>query len=89
MEHLTNDELIAFVSMDRLDGPSLKLASKVNGHIGSCGSCLERLKAFQLIYDEFTRLGTAGARGRAVYRVVERSGGDGAELEQGSLELDK
>lgn len=58
MEHLTVDEIIEFVSLTEFNSKSLSLSATVNGHIRKCGKCLELVRAFQLIYDEFSRLNT-------------------------------
>lgn len=58
MTHLTVDEIIDFVSMEKINSESLELASKVNTHIKSCSECFETVKAFQLIYDEYKKIGT-------------------------------
>ncbi len=57
MSHLTVNQIIEFVSLTELDDQAMKLISTVNGHIYKCDACLEKVKAFQLIYDEFSRLG--------------------------------
>lgn len=57
MGHLTVDEMIDFVSLTNVDSDSLDLLSKVNGHIGKCRECRDRVRAFQAIYDEFEKLG--------------------------------
>ena len=58
MNHLTIDEIIEFVSFEEIDESTLELSKKVNGHICKCQECLNRVKAFQMIYDEFYRLNT-------------------------------
>lgn len=57
MKHLTVDEIIDFVSFEKMDNESLANASKVNTHIISCASCLKKVRAFQAVYDELTALG--------------------------------
>lgn len=57
MGHLTVDEMIDFVSLTNVDSDSLDLLSKVNGHIGKCRECRDRVRAFLAIYDEFEKLG--------------------------------
>lgn len=57
MRHLTVDEIIDFVSIDRINSETLQLASTVNAHIGKCEKCLRKVRAFQLLYDEFVKLG--------------------------------
>lgn len=57
MSHLTIDQIIDFVSMNQINDETLKLASTVNKHIGKCEKCLRKVRAFQLVYDEFVKLG--------------------------------
>ena len=57
MKHLTTDEIIDFVSMNQINSETLKLASTVNTHIGKCEKCLRKVRAFQLVYDEFVKIG--------------------------------
>ena len=60
MDHLTIDEIIDFVSLDRLNRESVELSAAVNGHIRRCKKCLKLVRAFQMIYDEFERLNMSG-----------------------------
>lgn len=57
MKHLTVDEMIDFVSFEKIDNGIIDLASKVNTHILKCESCRKETLAFQIIYDELLRLG--------------------------------
>ena len=56
MNHLTVEEIIDFISMDKLNEETLELAATVNGHITKCQECFENVKAFQILRDEFLRL---------------------------------
>ncbi len=58
MNHLSFEEITDFVSLTELNAESLALASKVNGHICRCQKCLDLVRAFQRIYDEFCELHT-------------------------------
>ena len=60
MHHLTFEEMTDFVSMTELNAESMTLASKVNGHISRCSKCLELVRAYQCIYDEFRALHIRG-----------------------------
>ena len=60
MHHLTFEEMTDFVSMTELNAESMTLASKVNGHISRCSKCLELVRAYQCIYDEFRALRIKG-----------------------------
>lgn len=57
MNHLSENEIIDFVSMDKLDGETLYLAAKVNTHLLSCEECRKLVSAYQAIYDEFCNHG--------------------------------
>ena len=57
MKHLTVDEMIDFVSFNKLDSESLALASKVNAHIFEFHTCRKKVEAFQIIYDELVKMG--------------------------------
>ena len=57
MKHLTVDEMIDFVSFNKLDSESLALASKVNAHIFECRACRKKVESFQVVYDEFVGSG--------------------------------
>ena len=54
MQHLTVDQIIDFVSLTKLDKEAAALSAAVNGHVRVCAKCLERVKAFQEIYDVFS-----------------------------------
>ena len=56
MNHLSVDDIIKFVSMTELNDEALALSACVTAHIRECDECLELVRSFQLIYDEFTRL---------------------------------
>ena len=57
MKHLTIDEIIDFVSINKVDKDSLILAKKVNAHLMKCSVCREKIVAFQAVYDELVRIG--------------------------------
>ena len=57
MNHLTTTEIIDFVSISKMDAVSMKLASRVNGHILKCDECLKLVESFQEVYDELQRMG--------------------------------
>ena len=56
MKHLTVDEIIRFVSSDRLNDETLNLSLSVNEHIRKCERCRKLVKAFLMIYDEFSNM---------------------------------
>lgn len=51
MKHLSPEEIIEFISISEITPSSLSLASRVNTHIRSCKSCLEKLQAYQSIQE--------------------------------------
>lgn len=53
MEHLNVEKIIAFVSLTELNSEAIRLSADVNGHIRECKKCLELVRSFQMIYDEF------------------------------------
>ena len=57
MKHLSVDEMINFVSFDKLDGEALAAASKASAHILKCGACRKKITAYQTVYDELVRIG--------------------------------
>lgn len=60
MKHLTVDEMIDFVSLTELNADALMLSATVNGHIRQCEQCLNHVRAFQMIHDEFSRIKRSG-----------------------------
>lgn len=50
--HLTENEIIEFVSLDQLTDDSKKLLTRVNKHIRKCKKCFELVKSYQILYDE-------------------------------------
>ena len=56
MKHLTSDEIINYVSAEKIDDDFLKLADTVNLHIEQCDECLKKVRAFQLVQDEIVRI---------------------------------
>ena len=52
MNHLTVDEIICYVSFNDFDRASLDNAAKVISHIRTCNHCLEKVRAFQMVYDK-------------------------------------
>ncbi len=91
MEHLSAEEIIDFVTSNRLDSETLRLASKVNAHISSCEDCRTQVNRYQAIYDEFCRLGLdSSLRGPGISdpaaelgRLARESAAHGSVAEQG------
>ena len=61
MKLVTAEEMIDFVSFDRIDPQTLANASAVTTHIRTCSACLRRVNAFQMIYDELKDRGDLSA----------------------------
>lgn len=55
MSHLTNEEILRFVSFETLSDENLKLAAKVNSHILKCDTCLDLVREQQERYDNGLR----------------------------------
>lgn len=71
MQHVTVDEIIAFVSFDRFDPETIALSKKVNGHIKNCDECLRKVRAFQVIYDELVSKGRREDFKRAAHQAAK------------------
>lgn len=71
MDHLTVDQIIEFVSMNKLDEDAIALSATVNGHIRKCEKCLKLVRAFQTVYDEFYRLNFNGDFKKFVEEAIE------------------
>lgn len=71
MAHLTVNEIIEFVSFDKLSEKTVALSSKVNEHIRSCPNCLEKVSSFQMVYDELCRIGNVADLKQSIYRLVD------------------
>ena len=71
MSHLTVEEIIEFVSFDNLSEDTMALSTKVNEHIRSCPTCLEKVSSFQMVYDEFCRIGSVSDVKQSIYRLID------------------
>ena len=71
MTHLTVEEIIEFVSFDTLSEDTMALSTKVNEHIRSCSTCLEKVSAFQMVYDELCRIGSVSDVRQSIYRLID------------------
>ncbi len=72
MTHLTVEEIIDFVSFDKLTEENIALAKKVNEHICSCKSCFEKVSAFQLIFEEFEKIGRVCDAKESIYQILDQ-----------------
>lgn len=73
MTHLTEEEIIEFVSFDKLTEETIALSKKVNEHILSCSGCFEKVSAYQRVYEEFGRIPCISDVDRLVYEITEES----------------
>lgn len=64
MKHLHDSEIIEFVTADTADSATCRDVARVNLHILSCGECLQRVKAYSIIYGE-------GMTGLPLHRKLE------------------
>ena len=48
-ECITIDEMLEFVSLEKVDNESMKLIKKVNSHICSCKTCFDQINAFRTL----------------------------------------
>ena len=71
--HLSVDEIIEFVSFSGISEETLTLSAKVNGHIRDCAECMERVTAFQDVYDELCRIGNSGSARGIMYKMVSEA----------------
>lgn len=81
MKHLTVDEMIDFVSLRELNREAIELSTVINGHIRTCRTCRERVRAFQVIFDELSREFTGGELKRLLGRY-EQTAERPEEMEQ-------
>lgn len=49
MEHLSVEEIIKYVTANKVDSETLDLLSKVNGHIRICPACREKVGAYECV----------------------------------------
>ncbi len=56
--HLKVDEIIDFISFEKLDEHNIQIAKRVNGHILTCDECRSKVTDFQAVYDELIRRNT-------------------------------
>lgn len=71
MTHLTVEEIIEFVSFDKLLEGTVALSAKVNEHIRSCPACLQKVSSFQMVYDELSRIKNVADVKQNIYRLID------------------
>lgn len=72
MNHLTVDEIIEFVSSSKSNAETLQLISSVNQHIRMCSKCLSLVNAFQIVHDEFIKIGDSREFNNYFYNVIKK-----------------
>ena len=82
MDHLTVDQIIDVVSLTKLNKEAAELSAAVNGHIRRCDKCLRLVRAFQMIYDEFSQLSTSGDFRKYILTAVQD-----VEIEQNTPQM--
>lgn len=55
MEHLSIEEIIKYVTSNKVNRETLDLLSKVNGHIRNCPLCKEKVASYETINDEIKK----------------------------------
>lgn len=86
MNHLTVDEIIEFVSLTELNSEAINLSASVNGHIRKCEKCLELVRSFQMIYDEFSRMSFDGSfKKYVVNEVFKESAKKGTTIDRNPM----
>ena len=53
MKHLNAEEIISYVTLDRMDEDTRMFFKNVNGHIRACPECLGKLRRYLDIHDIF------------------------------------
>ena len=70
MKHLSTDEILDFVTLESLDEDGLALSKRVNKHIRSCPSCMQKVTAFLEIHDELEKIKRLSLTRNVSYRLV-------------------
>lgn len=52
-EHLTVDEILEFISFQKITPDTMAMVSRVNDHILECKECFDKVSAFQHVQDRF------------------------------------
>lgn len=82
MKHLTNDEILSYVSFNTLDDTNMKLSADIVLHIRHCNECLKRVSAFQNIYFQLIDSGRSDELAKLSEEFINDAEIDGiAELE--------
>lgn len=73
MNHINVDDVIEFVSIDKLDNDTIALAQKVNSHLLICPECRERVTAFQTVYDALLKIEKTKNAKQVLRNVIDGS----------------
>lgn len=71
--HPNPNDLIAFVSMDRLNAETLRLSAEVNAHLADCAACRARVRDLQAVYDALCREMNALSAAAALARTAHET----------------
>ena len=73
MNHPDLNELIEFVSMDKLTPETLDASAHINAHLADCADCRARVRDLQKVYDALLcKVGTAAQAARLLAEVERR-----------------
>ena len=72
MNHPDLNELIEFVSMDKLTAETLELSARVNAHLAECADCRAKVRDLQKVYDALLREGGTAAQAARLLAKAER-----------------
>lgn len=55
LEHLSIEEIIEYVTANKVSKETLDLMSRVNGHIRICSSCREKIESYERINEKLIK----------------------------------
>lgn len=73
MKHLTVEDIINYVSFKTMNDTDLMHAANVVSHIRKCKDCLEKVKAFQLVYDKLAESGRSAELSAMTAEIINDS----------------
>ncbi len=74
MKHLSIEEILNYINANSTDPETLAFIARVNEHVLSCGSCREKLEAYETIDSEMCELAFEK------HLEIAKQGGQEAEL---------
>jgi len=66
VEHLTLEEIIEYVAIDKLNTENLDLIARVGYHITRCEECDKMVTAVRTMHKEFVKLGKLSQSGQNI-----------------------